>query len=518
MGWHLRIHPIVLILLLGAALRLPLLTRDSRFQVDEALYATFARHVAQTGDLLLSGLALDKPPLLFWAMGGSFTLFGVSEFAARLPDVAASIVTVAIVYALTRRLYGDTFGARANQRVALIAALLLAVSPYDRGFAATAFTDPLLTMLVLAGCWAAVSGRWPIGGLLLAGAFAVKPSALQWLPLALALGATQMDKWQDALRGVLKLALGFAAGVIPLAIWSAARATWPDFWTLNWYNNNPGRLIRANELMSRLAQWGNWLQTIAPLPVIGWLAGPLHWRIDKRPSRAVVTDLILTAYTLGSLAELWLVAFNVYDRYLHTLAPLLLILLARVIDGSIHLTPRWLSGVGISIKTGAHTGAPLPEHVLCRGGPMCPPASKSPADPNTYPYKTPRLGVRFLLALLILALALSPPINAGGDPSTFAGIDRIAAALDKLPTGTIVYDHWLGWELGFYLGTQPPVTIIWQPTIDALIAAVRQQPGYLVAPRADSVSWRYLLQAAGIKLTEIEIPGAPGFVLDGVRG
>ncbi|MHB8629793.1 MAG: ArnT family glycosyltransferase, partial [Aggregatilineales bacterium] len=323
--------PIVLILLLGAALRLPLLTRDSRFQVDEALYATFARHVTQTGDLLLSGMALDKPPLLFWAMSGSFALFGVSEFAARLPDVAASLVTVAIVYALTRRLYGDTFGARANRRVALIAALLLAVSPYDRGFAATAFTDPLLTAFILAGCWAAVSGRWRIGGLLLAGAFAVKPSALQWLPLALALGATQMDKWQDALRGALKLASGFAAGVMPLAIWSAARATWPDFWTLNWYNNNPGRLIRANELTPRLAQWGHWLQTIVPLPVIGWLAGPLYWRIDRRPSRVVVIDLILTAYTLGSLAELWLVAFNVYDRYLHTLTPLLLILLARVI-------------------------------------------------------------------------------------------------------------------------------------------------------------------------------------------
>jgi hypothetical protein len=281
-----------------------------------------------------------------------------------------------------------------------------------------------------------------------------------------------MDKWQDAVRSALKIALGFAAGAIPLAIWSAARATRPDFWTLNWYNNNPGRLIRANEFMPRLAQWGNWLQMIAPLPlpIIGWLAGPLHWRIDKRPARAVVIDVVLTAYTLGSLAEFWLVAFNVYDRYLHTVAPLLLILLARVI---------------------VTVGDRLPLATKWRGG----------------------WGVRFLFALLILALALSSPIPAGGDPSTFAGIDRIAAVLDKLPTGTVVYEHWLGWELSFYLGTQPPLQVIWQPTIDALIDAVRQQPGYLVAPRADSVSWRYLLQVAGIKLTEIEVPGAPGFVV-----
>ncbi|MHB8630252.1 MAG: hypothetical protein ACYDEO_29155 [Aggregatilineales bacterium] len=126
--------------------------------------------------------------------------------------------------------------------------------------------------------------------------------------------------------------------------------------------------------------------------------------------------------------------------------------------------------------------------------------------------------MRFLFALIIFILTFTPPINAGGDPSVFAGIDRVAAALDKLPTGTIIYEHWLGWELGFYLGTQPPVTIIWQPTIDALIAAIRRQPGYLVAPRMDSVSWRYLLQAAGIKVIEIEIPGAPGFVLASVSG
>ncbi len=460
--------PILLILLLGAALRLPLLARDSRFQVDEALYATFARHISQTGDLLMSGVELDKPPLLFLAMSGSFTLFGVSEFSARLPDVAASLLTLAIVYTLTKRLYGD-------RRVALIAALLLAVSPYDRGFAATAFTDPLLTVFVLAGCWAAASGRWRISGLLLAGAFAVKPSALQWLPLPLALGVTQLNTLQHAVRNGLKLVLGFVAGAIPLVIWSAARATWPDYWTLNWYNNNPGRLIRAEELMPRLTQWGGWLQTIAPFPVIGWLSAPLHWRLDSRPSRVVVIDLILTAYTLISLAELWLVAFNVYDRYLHTLVPLLLILLARVI---------------------VTVGGRLPIATKWRGG----------------------RGVRFLFALIILTLALFPAINAGGDPSTFAGVDRVAMVIDSLPSGTIVYDHWLGWELGFYLGSQPLVQVIWEPTVDALIAAIRQQPGYLIVPRRDSASWRYLMEAAGIKLTEIDVPDTPGFILAKASG
>jgi hypothetical protein len=117
------------------------------------------------------------------------------------------------------------------------------------------------------------------------------------------------------------------------------------------------------------------------------------------------------------------------------------------------------------------------------------------------------------IALITSMSALSPPISPGGPPTTFAGIDRMAAAIDRLPSGTIVYDHWLGWELGFYLGSLPTIQITWEPTIDTLTNAIRQQPGYLVAPRADSVSWRYLLQAAGINVTEIEVIGAPDFVL-----
>ena len=53
----------LLILLLGAALRIGMLGRDVRFHPDEALYATYARRMSYYGDLLFRDVPLDKPPL-----------------------------------------------------------------------------------------------------------------------------------------------------------------------------------------------------------------------------------------------------------------------------------------------------------------------------------------------------------------------------------------------------------------------------------------------------------------------
>ena len=40
----------------------------------------------------------------------------------------------------------------------------------------------------------------------------------------------------------------------------------------------------------------------------------------------------------------------------------------------------------------------------------------------------------------------------GGDHGANDGIDQVADYLKTLPSGTVVYDHWLAWELGYYLG------------------------------------------------------------------
>src|SRR5436190_20383096 len=86
-------------LLVATQLRLlPLL--ENRFHPDEALYASFARLIVSGRDPLLSSVVVDKPPLSFYLTALSFLLLGSTEFAARLPNFYASLLSLALLFAL----------------------------------------------------------------------------------------------------------------------------------------------------------------------------------------------------------------------------------------------------------------------------------------------------------------------------------------------------------------------------------------------------------------------------------
>src|SRR3990172_8476336 len=98
---------ILAILLLGFALRPAPLTQN-RFPPDEALYATFARLIASGRDPLLSTVVVDKPPLPFYLMAASMSIFGCAELAARLPTLFASLIAIAVIYKLADTLHDKT--------------------------------------------------------------------------------------------------------------------------------------------------------------------------------------------------------------------------------------------------------------------------------------------------------------------------------------------------------------------------------------------------------------------------
>ncbi len=95
-------HSAILLLLICAvafALRLgPLF--DNRFHPDEALFSTWALKIARGENLLLTGVPVDKPPLLIYLSALSFFIFGQSELAARVPNLMASVVSVVLVWRL----------------------------------------------------------------------------------------------------------------------------------------------------------------------------------------------------------------------------------------------------------------------------------------------------------------------------------------------------------------------------------------------------------------------------------
>ena len=134
-----------------AAVLLPLnLLVTQRFHHDEALYATWALKIASGENPLLYQTPIDKPPLFIYTVAGSLWLLGNTETAARLPSLLATCLSVGLTFWLGRKLYGNGVG--------LLAAWLMALSPFTLLFAPTAFTDPLLVMLMLAGCVAAAYG------------------------------------------------------------------------------------------------------------------------------------------------------------------------------------------------------------------------------------------------------------------------------------------------------------------------------------------------------------------------
>jgi 4-amino-4-deoxy-L-arabinose transferase-like glycosyltransferase len=111
--WHSRLVAFALVTLLAVTLFFlglgaPLL------EPQESRYAEIPRQMLNQGRLLLPVLHgepyLDKPPLLYWLVMGSYALFGIHDWAARLVPGLAGALTVLVTYWWGRRLVGERAG------------------------------------------------------------------------------------------------------------------------------------------------------------------------------------------------------------------------------------------------------------------------------------------------------------------------------------------------------------------------------------------------------------------------
>ena len=469
---------LTVILLVGAGLRFHALGQDRRFHPDEAWFSAFARHAALNGDWLLHG-PLDKTPLSIYASALSMTLFASrvdergllnftvyqGEFAARLPNVFASVLLIAVVYALARRLY--------HQRpVALWAALFTALSPSAVTFSATAFTDGLMLTFMTIGLHMASAGRWSWSAIWLVLAFATKQQALFYVPLALALGwVVRHITFEDLFRFILPYLLGLGA----LLLWDRLRAQIESLWVLAYLNNSPARLIRADETVPRLVRWlengRNLLGATTPLFAVT-IPLTVFGRITRAPRRrATAVDIVLLVFVLAYVLLHWLVAFNTYDRYLLPLLVPFALLSARAGMGLWHLLSRFITRPELSVAAAA-----------------------------------------VLFALFTSAFEASEfRLALGGEETNFPnyqGIDVLAEYLNSQSLGAIVYDHWLTWELGYYMGEWSDKRRVYYPTPDALVADALLQPDpaprYFPASATQSIApWLDALRAGGFTVSPI---------------
>lgn len=106
-------HPVILIIL-GLVFFFPFLGNVHLFDWDEINFAESAREMLVTGDFLRVHIDFEpfteKPPLFFWLQAVCMHFFGVSEFAARLPNAITGIIVLLVLYYTGKKLNSPRFG------------------------------------------------------------------------------------------------------------------------------------------------------------------------------------------------------------------------------------------------------------------------------------------------------------------------------------------------------------------------------------------------------------------------
>src|SRR5215472_10393368 len=101
----------------------PALLDDADSVHAEAAREMFVRHEWTT--LYIDGIRyLEKAPLLYWGMEASYHVFGVKDWAARLPLILAELALLLATYSLGKRALGE----RAGFWAAIV--MTLSIGPY----------------------------------------------------------------------------------------------------------------------------------------------------------------------------------------------------------------------------------------------------------------------------------------------------------------------------------------------------------------------------------------------------
>jgi len=176
------------------------------FDVDEGAFSEATREMLARGDYVSTWLngqpRFDKPILIYWLQAASVSLFGLDEWALRLPSALAACAWIAAVAAFARERIGRATGYAA----AFIAATTAGVVVIGRGAIADALLNLLLALAMFdimryafdpQPRWRRRAFLWIALGLLAKG-----PVALLVPGAASCLGFAVLGRWRDWWRAV----------------------------------------------------------------------------------------------------------------------------------------------------------------------------------------------------------------------------------------------------------------------------------------------------------------------------
>jgi 4-amino-4-deoxy-L-arabinose transferase-like glycosyltransferase len=302
------------LVLIGAGIGL----RDP-WMVDEDRFMGVALEMLQNQNWMVpfraSEAYADKPPLFFWALAATYSLFGSVKLTFLLPALCSALVSLVCVHDMARRLF--------NRRVAWVAGLLLIGTWQFQTVMKMGQIDAFLFMwinlalygllrhLLLGPDW-----RWYWFAFACMG-FGVISKGVGFLPLLMLIPYFALVHWRaKSLDGGWKWWFGIAFMLLAVAVWLA-----PMAWLVA-QSNDPALEEYRNEILFKqtggryVNAWAHrepiwyfftsvipkyWLPMFALLP---WLL-PAWWRRMRRmDSRYIVllgyVVLVLVFFSLSS--------------------------------------------------------------------------------------------------------------------------------------------------------------------------------------------------------------------------
>ncbi len=143
------IQTYLFIISFAGILFLPFIGDVDLFDWDEINFAEAAREMIHTGDYLTVRIDFEpfheKPPLYIWIQVVSMKIFGVNEFAARLPNAIIGIITLLVLFNIGKILVDDKFG--------FLFILAYSGSILPHFYFKTGLIDPLFNLLMFSSIY-----------------------------------------------------------------------------------------------------------------------------------------------------------------------------------------------------------------------------------------------------------------------------------------------------------------------------------------------------------------------------
>jgi len=135
---------IVLLIFSFFALLLPI-ANIPLFDLDEGAFSEATREMLLNKNFLttyLNGeLRFDKPILIYWFQAASVSIFGLNEFALRVPSITSSFIWLSAIYLFTNKYF--------NEKIALFTSIIFLSSLQINIIAKAATADALLNMFIV---------------------------------------------------------------------------------------------------------------------------------------------------------------------------------------------------------------------------------------------------------------------------------------------------------------------------------------------------------------------------------